>query len=486
MPKFCLRLYSVTTVAFLILTAGCSSISLPNISKNRNSRSTPNSATDAVVSAQSPLNCPKIDLFTKAISNAQKAASLAQSAQSKQQWDAVVSQWIQAIEAMQAVPLDSPRRAFAQKKVAEYLKYLDIAQQKATAINAQLPFSSFENPIVDEQLLLYLSYTAAIGRPDVLILGSSRALVGVDPSQLQQALASQGKRGLKIFNFGINGGTAQLVDLQLRQLLTAQQLPRLIIWADGARALNSGRTDRTYDSLVASGGYKRLMAGSRPTLPQTKPEIIDACEAIPGASASNEGTQNPTKVLERWRLARVSFQTTTNSEQSLAHRLLLTQLTEGPVPQRLTIVRNPAGYSSFATDANGFLPLDSRFDPNTYYQQNPRVAGQYDSNYQPFSLSGRQAVALNSIKAFARSQKIPLVFVNLPLSQDYLDGVRLSREQQFVQFMQRQVGEGFFFIDLGRQWLNQNQYFTDPSHLNRYGAAAISNLLAANRQIPWP
>jgi hypothetical protein len=164
----------------------------------------------------------------------------------------------------------------------------------------------------------------------------------------------------------------------------------------------------------------------------------------------------------------------------------LTQLTEGPVPQRLTIVRNPAGYSSFATDANGFLPLDSRFDPNTYYQQNPRVAGQYDSNYQPFSLSGRQAVALNSIKAFARSQKIPLVFVNLPLSQDYLDGVRLSREQQFVQFMQRQVGEGFFFIDLGRQWLNQNQYFTDPSHLNRYGAAAISNLLAANRQIPWP
>jgi hypothetical protein len=76
--------------------------------------------------------------------------------------------------------------------------------------------------------------------------------------------------------------------------------------------------------------------------------------------------------------------------------------------------------------------------------------------------------------------------VNLPLSQDYLDGVRLSREQQFVQFMQRQVGEGFFFIDLGRQWLNQNQYFTDPSHLNRYGAAAISNLLAANRQIPWP
>jgi hypothetical protein len=52
--------------------------------------------------------------------------------------------------------------------------------------------------------------------------------------------------------------------------------------------------------------------------------------------------------------------------------------------------------------------------------------------------------------------------------------------------MQRQVGEGFVFIDLNTQGLNLNQYFTDPSHLNRYGAAAISNRLAANRQIPWP
>jgi hypothetical protein len=64
--------------------------------------------------------------------------------------------------------------------------------------------------------------------------------------------------------------------------------------------------------------------------------------------------------------------------------------------------------------------------------------------------------------------------------------VRQSREEQFQQFMQQQVSPGFVFIDLDRQWLNQNQYFTDPSHLNRYGAAAISSQLASNRQIPWP
>jgi hypothetical protein len=151
------------------------------------------------------------------------------------------------------------------------------------------------------------------------------------------------------------------------------------------------------------------------------------------------------------------------------------------VQQRLS-----ASYSSSAINSNGFLPIESRFDPNTYYQQNPRVTGLYDSDYQPFSLAGAQAVALNSLKAFARQQKIPLVLVNLPLTEDYLDSVRESREAQFQQSMQGQVSDGCVFIDLGRQWLNQYQYFADPSHLNRNGAAAVSNLLAVNRKIPWP
>jgi hypothetical protein len=52
---------------------------------------------------------------------------------------------------------------FCSKKVAEYLQNLEIAQQKATTINSSLPFSSFDNPIFNEQLRLYLSYIAAVG-----------------------------------------------------------------------------------------------------------------------------------------------------------------------------------------------------------------------------------------------------------------------------------------------------------------------------------
>ncbi|MBW4544495.1 MAG: hypothetical protein KME25_08635 [Symplocastrum torsivum CPER-KK1] len=495
MPKFCLRLHSAATAALLTFVAGCSWTLPPRTTANRTFPFAATSGTRAVSSSQAPSSCPQVDPFSKGIGKAQDAAILAQSAQSKQDWDLVVTGWIQAIEGMQSVPQESPKRAFAQKKVAEYLKNLDVALQKSATSNSQLPFTSFGNPIFDEQLLLYLSYVAAVGPPDVLIVGSSRALIGVDPRQLQQKLAAQGKGNLKIFNFGVNGATAQMVDLQLRQILTREQLPRLIVWADGIRAFNSGRVDRTYNSMVASEGYQSLIAGDRPILPSSPPDTADACEDIPDAAISQKTKQksnssdstHPTVAVMRWRLARVSFETTSNPTPSPINRLLLTQLSQGQMPSRLTLVRNTTGgYNSFAIDANGFLPLDSRFDPKTYYQKNPRVAGRYDADYQPFSLAGQQATALNSVKAFARQQQIPLVFVNLPITQDYLDPVRRTREQQFQQMMQQQAGGGFTFIDLGKQWLTQNEYFTDPSHLNRYGAAAIASQLATNTQIPWP
>lgn len=495
MAKSCLKLHGAVTLALLTFTTGCSSLSLPETLAKKTSLSAPGSTTRSVVSQESPSNCPRIDPFTKGVDQAMRAAILSQSAKSKHDWDLVGSSWVQAIGAMQAVSPNSPKHAFAQKKVVEYLQYLDVAIQKASTATSPLPFTSFDNPIFDDQLLLYLSYLSAVGQPDVLIVGSSRALVGIDPQTLQQALAAQGKGNLKVFNFGINGGTAQLVDFQLRQLLKSEQLPRLILWGDGVRAFNGGRPDRTYNSMVASLGYQRLMAGERPTLPQNATETSETCEDLPGASLSNISPQ-PLQLASRSALTvatsgqggrtGVPLEATSDSIPAPDEELLLTQLDEITAPSRLTMARNITGYSIGAIKANGFLPLDARFDPRSYYQKKPRVSGRYDADYQPFNLAGQQATALNSVKAMAKQQQIPIVFVNLPLNQDYLDSVRRLREQQFQQMMQKQAGDGLVFIDMGRQWPNRNEYFSDPSHLNRYGAAAVANQLANNPQITWP
>ncbi|MGA9379530.1 MAG: hypothetical protein WBV73_12245, partial [Phormidium sp.] len=126
----------------------------------------------------------------------------------------------------------------------------------------QPDFPSFDNVPFDEKLAIYKKQVEKQGPPDILIVGSSRAMRGIDPAILQKSLAEQGYGKVEIFNFGINGATAQIADLLIRRILTPEQMPKLIIWADGARAVNSGRFDLTYSKLATSPGYKEVAAGT--------------------------------------------------------------------------------------------------------------------------------------------------------------------------------------------------------------------------------
>jgi hypothetical protein len=237
-----------------------------------------------------------------------------------------------------------------------------------------------------------------------LIIGSSRALQGIDPIVLQQTLEQQGYPQQRVFNFGINGATVQVVRFLLAELLQSEQLPRMLIWADGARAFNSGRIDRTYEKIQLSPGYQQLQAGHPPQL------------ATPSDAAVSDALQ--------WAGLQVVKQT---------------------------------------------------FDPKRYFRQYPAVAGQYDGDYQAFTLSdGPQHRAMNELITLTRGQKVPLVFVNLPLTDIYLDATRRRYEQTFRRYNQYFADRGLLtFYDLSQQWPQRYEYFADPSHLNQVGAQVV-------------
>ncbi|NJN49729.1 MAG: hypothetical protein HC805_08165 [Alkalinema sp. RL_2_19] len=196
------------------------------------------------------------------------------------------------------------------------------------------PFPSLSTPQIDRQLELYLRYLAQEGRPDVLIVGSSRALQGVDPVALQTALATAGYPKLKVFNFGINGATAQVVNLQLNRLLKPEQWPRVIVWADGVRAFNSGRLDRTYRNIQVSQGFQKLQTGSTPQLvPYLNGMLHD----------------DDVKTLED--------------------------------PRQL----------------QGLHVVSDVFLPQQYFRQFPKIAGQFDGDYVDFDLSGAQTTATSDL-----------------------------------------------------------------------------------------
>jgi hypothetical protein len=355
---------------------------------------------------------------------------------------------------------------------------------KAVADAARSPYPTFNARQLDEKLVLYRQFVAQHGAPDVLVLGSSRAMRGIDPAALQQSLAAQGYPGQKVFNFGVNGATAQVVDLIVRRMLPAEKMPKLILWADGSRAFNSGRLDVTYNAIAVSPGFKKLPADVT-----SSPVLVQPAESALGSSIETIAVTN-TVVSESYQtvntllnqsLAKLSsVYSQRESLKNLFRRGVTGQPKSGQEAE--TIAQDGQGL----VDIDGFLPIANRFNPATYYQKYSRVSGANDSDYDNFWLEGRQMAAIASLAKFTQAQKIPLVFVNLPLTGEYLDPARTEHEQAFQQYMLKISSEmGFTYRNLVGEWAIETDFFSDPSHLNRYGAYVVSQHIAQDPMIPW-
>ncbi|MGB3294460.1 MAG: hypothetical protein WBB01_15845 [Phormidesmis sp.] len=342
---------------------------------------------------------------------------------------------------------------------------------------------SFRSQQLDEKLALYRRQVARSGPPDVLVIGSSRALRGVDPAALRQSLGAVGHEGLSVFNFGVNGATAQVVDLVVRQLIPPDQLPQIIVWADGARAFNSGRIDVTFNAITVSEGYQQMEAS----------RLVDSAPEIALSSLAEQLTRL-TQALDREiseRLGQVSAGYSDSSKIRSAigqgFGAIAPDASEG---ESTRTGDTPTGLPTETSmiDFDGFLALSTRFNPATYYQDHARVAGAYDGDYEAFHLQGKQTEALDRLLAFVTEKSVPVIFINTPLTDDYLDSHRDKAETEFRHYMVRQAdsAEIMIFRDLGRLWPQRYDYFSDPSHLNRYGAYQVSTRLAQDPLIPWP
>jgi hypothetical protein len=332
--------------------------------------------------------------------------------------------------------------------------------------------ADYNNPFLNQKLILIESYMASLGRsPDVIIVGSSRALRGIDPHTMEQTLAQRGYKGINIFNMGINGATAQVVNLQVARILTSQQLPKLIIWADGVRAFNSNREDETFDAIARSSSYAQLQ------------------------QSAQQGGQNGShaKLSSASPLGLAVMQTLSNLLPNYANREQIRAslvLGYSRLTDRLTnseaLTATTATDNALQMDDKGFVSVDIHFDPQTYFRTYPKVYGDYDLDYRNFDMNGKQMDALNALAGFCDRHNIKLIFVNMPMHASYLDGSRMRYEKIFKQRMlEMSKTWGLTYIDFSTIWRNQPKYFSDPSHLNHWGAIAIASKLATNPKVPW-
>ncbi|MEO1401060.1 MAG: DUF1574 domain-containing protein [Cyanobacteria bacterium J06635_1] len=363
----------------------------------------------------------------------------------------------------------------------------------ASSLLASSPYPSFKSRQLDEKLALYDQRVAEFGPPDVLVIGSSRALRGIDPAALKQALSSLGYEDMDVFNFGVNGSTAQVADLIVRELIQPYAPPKLVLWADGARAFNSGRVDVTFNAIKVSEGYQQLADGS------LFPEALSADAAVEGRPENQPHWNNVAEQVTSYsnQADRHISRTVGQASASFADRDRVKLVFREGLSALLPDLSSPSNPNEKATaaldptdlvDFDGFLSLSVRFNPATYYQDHARVAGAYDSDYDAFKIEGVQATALNNLIKHTQSQQVPLIFINTPLTDEYLDTSRLEAEQVFQRYMLQLAAArpGFFYRDFGQLWPERYDYFSDPSHLNRYGAYQVSHRLAQDPLIPWP
>jgi hypothetical protein len=349
-------------------------------------------------------------------------------------------------------------------------------------------YPSFNNPLLNEKIALYHNYLREHGAPpDVMIIGSSRALRGVDPEALRQGLISKGHGDLDVFNFGINGATAQVVQFVLEKVLLPQQLPQMVIFADGARAFNSGRVDITYNYMEKSAGYQELLVGTFPPLIVDEPGVVSRQQQQGHWVQFLSQAQNTDQWLSD-RMAHLSQSYEGRDELKSFTSDLLKQW----FPLKTTNIesRDPelAGVDLADTDLAGFLPLGVKFVPEKYYENHPKVLGLYDGDYQNFSLEGQQHEALSAMVNHLNAHGVQLVIVNQPLTDIYLDQYRQGYEQEFQAYMRDwSLKLGFVFRDLAsEQWQQKYDLFSDPSHLNRYGAKQVALQLAQDPMLIWP
>ena len=339
---------------------------------------------------------------------------------------------------------------------------------------ANKPAPNFNIALFNEKLALLDWQTTNKRSPEVLIVGSSRALRGIEPKTLEKTLVNKGYKNVSVFNLGIDGATAKVVNLQITQILSPSQMPRLIIWADGLRAFNSSRNDLTYEEITASVGYKQLQ--------ETLKDKERNLNPIANQSAI-AATTSPNPIATSFDLLFTTFSKRQEVRTSLVqkfdrntHMLSNSEaLIAATMPSTVT-----------ALDPKGFVAFDVTFDPNTYFQKFPQVPGDYDLDYRNFETNGSQFEAFANVVDFCRRNNIELLVVNMPLHATYLDQIRTQYEAIFNGRMQElALREGFTYLDLSQAIINQSDLFSDPSHLNKKGAIAISQLLAQNPKVRW-
>ena len=280
-------------------------------------------------------------------------------------------------------------------------------------------------------------YAYAQATPTVLVMGDSRAVIDLSPTEIRNSVQAQAGGDISVLSIASYGSSAEHAYLMLTEVvLKSVPSPELVLLNVSDVALN----DRTWIGTPPLN----LRGLSRPLAPET-------WRSAPGRAA----------VLE-----------TLSGLVRLRHRSRLT--VEGRWPN---YIRGSETY-----DCGGSVWHD-KMRPEALQQQFSKSRDEYLVDFCP---DGVQGDYLLRLLRQARAAGVHLVLVITPVTEQYLSAFPAPGDaQRFVDFVHAAgAAHGVPVLDYYRTAELEDEHYFDLHHTNAEGTALFSRLVTRDIVVP--
>jgi hypothetical protein len=138
---------------------------------------------------------------------------------------------------------------------------------------------------------------------------------------------------------------------------------------------------------------------------------------------------------------------------------------------------------------DGFTEVEEDFSRLPISVRRAKAQERFKAHFGKYqTIDSLQVNSLRKIAETCRNHNIRLVLVSFPLSLDYADLTEKQESVGQVKKLHQSIAAKETVLDFRNAFLNQPHLFSDPDHLNKTGASALSGLLRTElrkiRQIP--
>ncbi len=280
-------------------------------------------------------------------------------------------------------------------------------------------------------------------RPDIIFMGSSRALNGFDPAQTESEIAHSDNVAVHALNLGVAGGSIDINYLILKNIISEKKQPSVIVY---------GLSEFELLSLTSDDLAQQLEV---PLL-----ERIDDLPLYGGSTADDK----------------VSF---------VLKRLLPLYRDHELIRSALSIRFNPndAAHQYYVEHhdlpANGFVPLPTSVTASAAALEQHRE--EYGYKLSRYHIDPAALARLHSFITLAQSRGIAVVLVNMPVTPEHRalwqSAENIGRYRVVVQDVADTHHIPLLDLYEDRSHIMPANAFFDYQHLNLTGTRVLTNLV---------